>query len=156
MSPVESKKRKLPWIPGAILICGLAGWLIWSATGRLRTEVPSGSKTHQADATLLTLLPQHQIDLGKVPSGSFHRTTIWLQNERKEIVNVTATSSSSPFVRVLLPAKAVYPGEKIGALVETDLAKEPGLSGAVNVDVSGSSDRGQSAFTCKLVMNVTE
>jgi hypothetical protein len=162
VKPSASRRRAAILLPLVGTASALAAWQIaplWSgaarhggaATGGSAAVVPGG---HDSSAKSLLSINPESVDLGKVPQGSLHMRTVWLENRRQTPVRIVSLTSSCECAQILLPTRTVLPGEKIAASVECDLAKEPDFSGGLSIDLAGQSPDGEAAFALRALLTV--
>ena len=104
---------------------------------------------------LLTVSPRGVIDFGLVEPGSRRERTIWLTNPTDVVVEIGTIDNSCPCLEVLLPARVILPGEKIGARVELDLGSEREFAGELRLRVTGLTTSGRLAFALQSHVKVS-
>lgn len=132
-------------------MAGLAlGMVLFSACQGCLKAVPD----EQGLVGSLELSGGSAIDLGHVATGGRREKFFWLTNPTSRAIEVSDIEASCTCVKVMLPARTVYPRERVGGNVVLNLIDESAVSGPLAIKVAANEPSGGLAFAITVYADV--
>ncbi len=111
------------------------------------------AKSGQSPATLLVTSAK-SVELGIVPQAGREQETFSISNAGSNVVEIAKVETSCDCLDVELSRRIAKPGEKLLGVVKLDLAKEPGFTGNLAIEVKGLAKTGELAFSVSVLVTI--